>query len=232
MHRADEDGADLELTAQENRAGDRPGSRGPAQLGPAAEGLRLVLAVRGGLQGAGAQRAVLGSLSRDTLSALGPEPLRVGEVLSVGPEHGLDAVPPAPATEEADEVGEAGEAPPETVLEVPVHPGPRDALLGAAALAHLLATPWTVRADSDRGGAPGRRAAAVPEQAARCRASRWCPARSGAALGAAGRVRPGPSTTGVPGARRGPRAGLDALEQAGPGLTVLFVTVPVSPRRG
>ena len=236
VHRADEDGADLELTAQESQeraiALD-PGDR--LELGPAAEGLRLVLAVRGGLQGAGAQRAVLGSLSRDTLSALGPEPLRVGEVLSVGPGHGLDAVPPAPATEEADEVGEAGEAPPETVLEVPVHPGPRDALLGAAALAHLLATPWTVRADSDRVGVRlDGEPLPVPEQAASLPSEPMVPG--------AIQVPPSglpvvfgpdhPTTGGYPVLAVVPRAGLDALAQAGPGLTVRFVTVPGSPRRG
>src|SRR5699024_10213746 len=41
-----------------------------------------------------------------------------------------------------------------------------------------------------------------------------------------------PTTGGYPVLAVVPRAGLDALAQAGPGLTVRFVTVPGSPRRG
>src|SRR5699024_1390770 len=146
-HRADEEGTDLELDA--DAAHERPLALDPGdrlELGALTEGLRLVLAVRGGLHGTGTDGAVLGSLSRDTLSGLGPAPRETGDVLLVGPERGLDAVPtPVP-----DDASAAQPPPPE--LEVPVHAGPRDGLLGASALDHLLAGGWTVRPDSDRVG--------------------------------------------------------------------------------
>src|SRR5699024_9407571 len=82
---------------------------GLLELGALTEGLRLVLAVRGGLHGTGTDGAVLGSLSRDTLSGLGPAPLETGDVLLVGPERGLDAVPtPVP-----DDASAAQPPPPE-----------------------------------------------------------------------------------------------------------------------
>ena len=52
------------------------------ELGTAARGIRYVLAVRGGLD----VPAVLGSRSRDTLAAIGPEPVVAGEVLPIGAE--------------------------------------------------------------------------------------------------------------------------------------------------
>ena len=71
-------------------------------MGPAADGLRLVLAVRGGITQVRRQDPaddelleVLGARSRDTLSDLGPDPLQAGDLLLVGPERGLDAVPAA-----------------------------------------------------------------------------------------------------------------------------------------
>src|SRR5699024_6542736 len=128
-------------------------------IGPPTEGLRRLLAIRGGVRGvrrttadpgpgasAGASTgasaesgAVLGSLSRDTLSGLGPAPLEAGDVLLIGPERGLDAVP-TPVPDAA-----AGTGRPPTELEVPVHAGPRDALMGTSALDRLLTGCWTVR---------------------------------------------------------------------------------------
>ena len=167
------------------------------EIGPVRGGLRLVLAVRGGVRsvqspgatsdattsagasaasGGSSTAAVLGSLSRDTLSALGPVPLAAGDVLGTGPPRGLDAVPapPLPASEAAPgttvgtsgapEAGAAEIGPPLTgesgiateahgsPLEIPASLGPREGLLGADAVAALLATTWTVRADSDRVG--------------------------------------------------------------------------------
>src|SRR5699024_275822 len=101
LHRADEEGTDLELDADE--AHELPLALDPGdrlELGTVTEGLRLVLAVRGGLHGTGEAGPVLGSLSRDTLSGLGPAPLEAGDVLLVGPERGLDAVPTPVRSEE------------------------------------------------------------------------------------------------------------------------------------
>jgi biotin-dependent carboxylase-like uncharacterized protein len=57
------------------------------RLGSPPSGLRTYLAVRGGVD----VPSVLGSRSTDTLSGLGPAPLRPGDVLPVGPEP--DALP-------------------------------------------------------------------------------------------------------------------------------------------
>ena len=57
----------------------RPGQS--LHVGPATAGLRVYVAVRGGL----AVEPVLGSRSRDTLAGLGPEPLQAGDELPIGP---------------------------------------------------------------------------------------------------------------------------------------------------
>ena len=105
-------------------------------LGRPASGLRSYLAVRGGID----VPTVLGSRSYDVLSALGPAPLRDGDVLTVGahavayPE--LDQAPVA-----AVETG---------VVELSVVPGPRDDwLVDPDALVH---TDWVASDRSDRVG--------------------------------------------------------------------------------
>lgn len=104
-------------------------------LGRPAEGLRTYLAVRGGI----AVRAVLGSRSTDTLSGLGPAPLRAGDRLDVGAavagDVGAEAYSPRPYR---------------TVLRIVA--GPRDDWFAPQALKLLTATAWTVRAESDRVG--------------------------------------------------------------------------------
>lgn len=100
-------------------------------------GLRSYLAVRGGID----LPPVLGSRSTDTLSGLGPSPLRAGDRLPVGAlaadEPVVDVAPvPAPSTR--------------PVLRV--RPGPRHDWLTGAAWAALTGQEWTVSADSDRVG--------------------------------------------------------------------------------
>ncbi|GEK20087.1 biotin-dependent carboxyltransferase family protein [Cellulomonas xylanilytica] len=51
------------------------------RLGPVTSGLRAYVAVRGGID----VPAVLGSRSTDQLAGVGPEPVRTGDVLAVGP---------------------------------------------------------------------------------------------------------------------------------------------------
>jgi biotin-dependent carboxylase-like uncharacterized protein len=106
-------------------------------LGPPAVGLRSYLAVRGGLD----VPAVLGSRSTDTLSGLGPDPVRAGDVLPVG-------------TLAADEpvVDVAAVRPPGTRPVLRVLPGPRLDWLAPSAWAALTSVEWTVTADSDRVG--------------------------------------------------------------------------------
>ena len=107
-------------------------------LGTATAGLRAYVAVRGGL----AVPAVLGSRSRDTLAGIGPEPVRAGDVLPVGP-------PPADLPH-VDLAPVAAAPTGEVVLDAV--PGPRDGLLPAAVVDRLWALQWCVDPASDRVG--------------------------------------------------------------------------------
>lgn len=99
-------------------------------------GLRSYLAVRGGI----AVDRVLGSRSYDVMSAIGPPPLRAGDVLPVGPSTGgypeLDQAPVAAISDD--------------LLELRVVPGPRDDwFTDPDALVHTL---WAASDRSDRVG--------------------------------------------------------------------------------
>ncbi|MEU8141533.1 biotin-dependent carboxyltransferase family protein [Nonomuraea sp. NPDC048901] len=100
-------------------------------------GLRTYLAVRGGI----AVEPVLGSRSTDSLSGLGPAPLRQGTVLPVGGSRGL--------VEISVDLAPAGEPPPAVLRMVP---GPRDDWFAPDALAELCAEPYEVSQDSNRVG--------------------------------------------------------------------------------
>jgi biotin-dependent carboxylase-like uncharacterized protein len=102
------------------------------RLGRPAQGLRTYLSVRGGI----AVPAVLGSRSRDTLAALGPEPVTPGDRLPVGWSDGwptLDVAPVAPL--------------PTGVVELRATWGPDS---GRLARRELLCAQWSVASDSDR----------------------------------------------------------------------------------
>jgi biotin-dependent carboxylase-like uncharacterized protein len=107
------------------------------RIGTPAEGLRLYVAVRGGLE----VPPVLGSRSTDTIAGLGPARLAAGDVLPVGtrttgwPTADLAPQPPLPA---------------EPCLRI--LPGPRDDWFTAAALTALTSQPYTVTQDSNRVG--------------------------------------------------------------------------------
>ncbi|MBA8952060.1 KipI family sensor histidine kinase inhibitor [Actinomadura namibiensis] len=108
------------------------------RMGPPPSGLRSYLAVRGGV----AVPPVLGSRSTDTLSGVGPEPVRPGTLLPVGepPEAApfLDVLP----------VGR----PAEDEITLRVRLGPRDDWFTGDAVAALLAEPYTVTSEIDRVG--------------------------------------------------------------------------------
>jgi biotin-dependent carboxylase-like uncharacterized protein len=106
-------------------------------LGNPAVGLRSYLAVRGGI----GVPPVLGSRSTDTLSGLGPAPLRPGDVLPVG------ALAAAEPVVDVAPVGAPSSRPVLRVL-----PGPRRDWLAPAAWTALTAADWTVSPDSDRVG--------------------------------------------------------------------------------
>jgi KipI family sensor histidine kinase inhibitor len=112
------------------------------RIGGVRDGLRVVLAVRGGV----ATEPVLGSRSTDTLAQLGPAPLAAGDVVPLhGPGRALRAVertraPRIPLPAPGDEV------------ELGIVLGPRDDWFTPAALASLVAQSWAVTPRSDRVG--------------------------------------------------------------------------------
>ncbi|MFC0005126.1 5-oxoprolinase subunit C family protein [Micromonospora siamensis] len=135
-------GADTDL-----RAADRPADLGRPLSLPAGAllriarprvGLRNWLAVGGGLD----VPPVLGSRSTDTLSGLGPAPLRDGDRLPLGAPTG----DPAP-------VDVTPGTPPPAELRLRLTLGPRDDWFTAEALHRLLHTPYTVGPVGNRVGA-------------------------------------------------------------------------------
>ena len=105
-------------------------------LGAPRAGLRTYLAVRGGI----CVEPVLGSRSYDVMSAIGPAPLRSGDVLPVG-EH-------------TDDYPELDQAPVAAIskhlVELLVVPGPRDDWLAEPDA--LIHTDWVASHRSDRVG--------------------------------------------------------------------------------
>lgn len=105
-------------------------------LGAPRSGLRTYLAVRGGID----VEPVLGSRSYDVLAAIGPLPLKPGDVLPVGAH--------------SDEFPELDQAPvaaiEDDVLELSVVPGPRDDWFVDPDV--LMRTNWLVTNKSDRVG--------------------------------------------------------------------------------
>jgi biotin-dependent carboxylase-like uncharacterized protein len=105
------------------------------RLAVPAAGLRSYLAVRGGVD----VPSALGSRSTDTLSGIGPPPLRAGDRLDVGRQP-------------TNDVAGTALAPHRPRSELRIVAGPRDDWFAASALAVLCGAPWTVRADSNRIG--------------------------------------------------------------------------------
>jgi biotin-dependent carboxylase-like uncharacterized protein len=105
-------------------------------LGTPRAGLRTYLAVRGGI----CVKRVLGSRSYDVMSAIGPAPLRAGDVVPVG-EHTDDY----PELEQAPVAAINGQ-----IVELLVVPGPHDDwLVDPDALVHTI---WMASDRSDRVG--------------------------------------------------------------------------------
>jgi biotin-dependent carboxylase-like uncharacterized protein len=105
-------------------------------FGTPRSGLRSYLGVRGGI----AVAPVLGSRSYDVMAAIGPSPLRAGDVLPVGERSGdypeLDQAPVAAITDD--------------VVELRVTPGPRDNWFVDPDV--MVRTNWLVTNRSDRVG--------------------------------------------------------------------------------
>lgn len=105
------------------------------RLGAPTAGLRSYLAVRGGFT----PPVVLGSRSTDTLSGLGPAPLRTADRLPVGTEHR------GPPSDEAIVAEPSGRP-------LRVIAGPRTAWFADGSVEQLLDTRWSVLPASDRIG--------------------------------------------------------------------------------
>jgi len=123
-------------------------------LGPARRGLRAYLAVRGGV----ATAPVLGSRSRDGLCGLGPEPVRAGDLVPVGPSPGPD-VGAEPLVERLPRPGPPlgpwpGHADPDDVGAVVLRAasGPRPEHLDPRSARLVWDQTWHVSPDSDRIG--------------------------------------------------------------------------------
>lgn len=108
---------------------------------PAGRGLRSYLAVRGRI----AQEPVLGSLSTDTLSGLGPEPLQAGSMLEVQrPRIGHVVGNSEPSTLPVPDAS--------GLYTLRVMSGPRADWFGPAGLEQLTAQVWDVTSESNRVG--------------------------------------------------------------------------------
>ena len=140
------------------------------EIGPARRGVRSYLAIAGGI----AVPPVLGSRSTDTLSGLGPAPLRDGDELPVGPPG--DAPPAEAPQREAPQQEQAAHPQPPPSGDTPelllsVRLGPRDDWFTPAAIEALLSTAYTVSPMSNRVGArlagaalPRARAGELPSE--------------------------------------------------------------------
>ncbi|WP_157002188.1 biotin-dependent carboxyltransferase family protein [Agromyces laixinhei] len=110
------------------------------EVGMAERGIRYLLAVRGGLD----VPAVLGSRSRDTLAALGPDPVGPGSVFELGAEP--EASVPV--------VGNDVAFPPsQGAVTLALHAGPRADWFTDASRAALFETEWALSEQADRIGA-------------------------------------------------------------------------------
>lgn len=116
---------------------------GLLDVGAAHTGVRTYLAVAGGITA----DPVLGSRSADTLSGLGPAPLRTGDVLPVGDPH----APPAAVDFSVPRIPRVPRVPGEVVLRL--HEGPRADWFGHPGMAALLAATYTLSPASNRVGA-------------------------------------------------------------------------------
>jgi biotin-dependent carboxylase-like uncharacterized protein len=113
------------------------------EIGPAEYGVRYYVAVRGGIGG----RATLGSRSFDTLSGLGPAPLKDGDAVPIGTGTSPGALRPVPPLDVL-----AASAPPLGEVTLRVLPGPRLDWFPPAAWDSLRSQSWEVTPEADRVG--------------------------------------------------------------------------------
>ncbi len=141
-------GAVGECTMTDAAGGDRPIAHGipfatydgdVLTLGVPRQGLRYMIAVRGGIR----MPVALGSMSTDTLGGLGPAPLTEGDLVPIGSDA-IDAVYPYPWPRALPASGD--------LVELDITLGLRDDWFTAAALRVLTAQEWLVTQRADRVG--------------------------------------------------------------------------------
>ena len=183
------------------------------EVGPAAVGVRSYVAIGGGITVA----PVLGSRSTDTLSGLGPPPLRAGHVFPVGT--------PPPAVQPALSLSWTAPAPEVVTVELRTRLGPRQDWFSTTARDALFAEEFTLTVKSNRVGA--RLAGPVLSRAVATELP-----SEGIVLGAVQVPSDGqplvfladhPTTGGYPVIGVVDRADLPQLAQARPGAIVRFV---------
>ncbi|WP_295852309.1 urea amidolyase family protein [uncultured Microbacterium sp.] len=187
----------------------RLAARAELTIDPARAGLRLILAVRGGV----VAEPVLGSRSTDVLARLGPPPLRAGDLVQGGTTTGE-----VPAVD-----GFPWSVPP-AALEVRLRPGPRADWFTPASVEALTDASWTVSTDIDRIGIrldgpilERTRHDELPSEGMRPGALQVPPHGRPVIL-----LADGPVTGGYPVIGVIPDAALDALAQVRPGDRVRF----------
>jgi biotin-dependent carboxylase-like uncharacterized protein len=187
-------------------AGDR------LEFAAAERGIRYYLALRGGID---APR-VLGSRSRDTLAGLGPDPLRGGDVLPIGPEPATP-IPPVDVV--------PVDAPPEGTVALGVRPGPRRYWFAEESWHELLHGDWRVSPRSDRSGVRLEGAAIVRTDARELPSEGMVPGAIQVSPDGAATILAAdhPVTGGYPVIAVVTDASLDALAQLRPGQPVRFL---------
>jgi biotin-dependent carboxylase-like uncharacterized protein len=191
---------------------------GLLEVGPASRGVRSYVAVAGGITVA----PVLGSRSTDTLSGLGPPPMRAGFILPTG-APGATSAPAMPGPGDAPAADAVSSQPAELTLRIRM--GPRHDWFSVPARDALLAQPYTLSVKSNRVGArlsgPALTRATMGELPS-----------EGIVLGAVQVPADGqplvfladhPTTGGYPVIAVVDRADLPLLAQARPGATIRFV---------
>jgi biotin-dependent carboxylase-like uncharacterized protein len=110
------------------------------EVGPAATGVRSYVAFAGGL----GVTPVLGSRSTDTLSGLGPSPLRAGSVLPVSSGEPLDGDRPPQVPAPPEDPGAS------TEIAIRITMGPRQDWFSVTGRDALLNSPYTLSVKSNR----------------------------------------------------------------------------------
>ncbi|MBV9660262.1 MAG: 5-oxoprolinase/urea amidolyase family protein [Acidimicrobiales bacterium] len=180
-------------------------------IGPVTAGARAYLAIEGGID----VPPVLGSRSADTLSGLGPAPLRDGDLLPLGPARaGGHRPPPRPFR--------AGYPRPGDIIEVRARPGPRADWMSRSGFDVLVSSEFVVDSASDRTGLRLRGPVVarqllgeLPSEGMIPGAVQVPPDGQPVVL-----LRNHPTTGGYPVAVVVDEAGVDALAQAPPGVKV------------